>query len=107
MPDEKVVHVEVHGQRYPIKTTLEPAYVQELAGYVHRRMGMAADVSPSTDMLGLAILAALNIADELFRMRNRQLDEVGSLAERAEQLERIVDEALELVGHSQEDLRLR
>ena len=107
MPDEKVVHVEVHGQRYPIKTTLETGYVQELANYVHRRMGMASDVSPSTDMLGLAILAALNIADELFRTRNRQLDDAGSLAERAQHLERIVDEALELVGHSQDDLRLR
>jgi cell division protein ZapA len=107
MPDEKVVHVEVHGQRYPIKTTLEPGYVQELANYVHRKMGMAADVSPSTDMLGLAILAALNLADELFRIRNHQLNEAGSLAERAQQLERIVDEALELVGHSQDDLRLR
>ena len=107
MPDEKVVHVEVHGQRYPIKTTLQPEYVQDLASYVNRRMGMAADVSPSTDMLGLAILAALNIADELYRMRNRQLDDAGNLAERAQQLERIVDQALELVGHSQDDLRLR
>ena len=107
MPDpEKVVHVEVHGQRYPIKTTLQPDYVQDLATYVNRRMGMAADVSPSTDMLGLAILAALNIADELYRMRNRQLDESGC-SPSARSLERIVDEALELVGHSQDDLRLR
>jgi cell division protein ZapA len=98
MPDPRVVHVEVHGQRYPIKTTLDPAYVLELAVYVDRKMSMASDASPSSDTLALAVLSALNIADELFRTRDQQLDEAGSLTERAEALERIVDQALELAG---------
>jgi cell division protein ZapA len=98
MPDPRVVHVEVHGQRYPIKTTLDPAYVLELAVYVDRKVSMASDASPSSDTLALAVLSALNIADELFRTRDQQLDEAGSLTERAEALERIVDQALELAG---------
>ncbi len=98
MTQPKVVHVEVHGQRYPIKTTLDPAYVQQLAAYVHGKMGLASDVSPSTEMLGLAVLAALNIADELFRARHQQQDEVGTFTERAQALERIVDQALELAA---------
>lgn len=96
MSDSRVVHVEVHGQRYPIKTTLEPAYVQELAVYVDRKMAMAAAASPSSDTLALAVLSALNLADELFRTRDEQLDEAGILSRRAEALERIVDQALEL-----------
>ena len=100
MPVEpKVIHVEIAGQRYPIRTTLDPKYVQELATYVDRKMGLASDASPSSDTLGLAILTALNIADEYFRARNRQLDEVGAIAERTEALERMVDQALELAGH--------
>jgi cell division protein ZapA len=95
----KVVHVEIQGQRYPIKTTLEPKYVQELAAYVDRKMALATDASPSSDILGLAVLTALNIADELFRMRHQQLDDAGVLTERALALERIVDEALELAGN--------
>ena len=101
MAEPKVVHVEVHGQRYPIKTTLEPRYVQELAGYVDRKMSLAFEASPSSDTLGLAILTALNIADEYFRARDRRLDEVGSLTERTEALERMVDQALELVSDSE------
>jgi cell division protein ZapA len=101
MADSKVVQVEVQGQRYPIKTTLEPKYVQELAAYVDRKMGFASEASPSSDTLGLAVLTALNIADELFRMRNQQVDEVGALTERALALERIVDQALELAGDSE------
>jgi cell division protein ZapA len=98
MQDPRVVHVEIQGQRYPIKTTLEPKYVQELAAYVDRKMALASDASPSSDTLGLAVLTALNIADELFRVRHQQVDEVGALTERALALERIVDQALELAG---------
>jgi cell division protein ZapA len=96
--EPKVIHVEVQGQRYPIRTTLDPKYVQDLAAYVDRKMGLASDASPSSDTLGLAVLTALNLADELFRIRHQQLDEAGAIAERAVALERMVDQALELVG---------
>ena len=100
MSEPIVVNVEVHGQRYPIKTTLEPAYVHELAAYVHRKMVMASDAAPSSDTLALAVLSALNIADELFRVRDQHHDEAGSISERARALERIVDQALAIAGHS-------
>ena len=97
MADPRVVHVEVNGQRYPIRSALDPSYVQELAIYVDRKMRVAFDSAPSTDALGLAILAALNIADEYFRARDSQMQFDGSVAARAGELERIVDRALELV----------
>ena len=93
-----MVHVEIQGQRYPIRTTLDPKYVQDLASYVDRKMGLAVNASPSSDMLGLAVLTALNIADELFRIQHQQVDEAGVITERALALERMVDQALELVG---------
>jgi len=99
MPDPRVVHVQVHGQRYPIRTTLDPSYVQDLATFVDRRMALAAEASPSTDMLGLAVLTALNIADEFFRSRDQQLDDSESVSARTAALERIVDQALALAGH--------
>jgi cell division protein ZapA len=98
MPDPRVVHVEIQGQRYPIRTTLDPSYVQDLAAYVDRKMGLAAEASPSSDTLGMAVLTALNIADEFFRVRDQQLDDADVLTARAQALERIVDQALELVG---------
>ena len=99
MTDPKIVHVEIQGQRYPIRTTLEPKYVQELAAYVDRKMGLAVNASPSSDMLGLAVLTALNIADEFFRIHDQQLDQADLLRERACALEQIVDQALEFVGN--------
>ena len=100
MADTRVVHVEVNGQRYPIRSALDPTYVQELAAYVDRKMRVASDAAPASDTLGLAILVALNIADEFFRARELQQSNDGALALRAGELERIVDQALALADDS-------
>jgi cell division protein ZapA len=94
MPESQIVHVEVHGQTYPIRTALDPEYVQRLAALVDRKMSQAAEASPSSDMLGLAVLTALNVADELIRSRDRQSHDSESLTARTAALERIVDQAL-------------
>jgi cell division protein ZapA len=99
MSDARVIHIEVHGQRYPIRTTLDARYVQELAAYVDRKMRAASDASPGTDVVGLAVLTALNIADEYFRARDQRSSETENLTSRASELERIVDEALQIAGH--------
>ena len=96
MPDPKVVHVEVHGQKYPIRTELDPRYVEELVEFVEARMALASKSSPSSDAVGLAILTALNITDEYFRARSALSNTSGTLTARAEALEKIVDQALAL-----------
>ena len=90
----RVIPVEIHGQRYPIRTSLEPDYVARLARYVDERIRAAADSTPTGDSLRLAVLAALNIADELYRCRERDRVRDGELAERAGELERILDRLL-------------
>jgi len=90
----RVVPVEIHGQRYPIRSTLDQEYVERLAAYVDERIRAAADSTPTGDSLRLAVLAALNIADELFRCRDLNRTRDGHLAERAGELERLVDRVL-------------
>ena len=90
----RVVTIEVAGQRYPIRSTLDPAYVAELATYVDSKIRAATDAAPSADGLGLAVLVALNIADELFRARNQQSNTSGDLNERAQRLEQLLDDVL-------------
>lgn len=96
MAEPRVVHVEVHGQKYPIRTALEPHYVEELAQFVEARMTLALKSSPSSDAVGLAILTAMNITDEYFRTRTALANKSGSLTAKAEELERMVDQALAL-----------
>jgi cell division protein ZapA len=94
MTEAQVVSVEIRGQRYPIRSTLDAQYVAGLALYVDQKIRAATESTPSGDTVRLAVLAALNIADELFRCQQAQQARRGALAERTEALERLVDAAL-------------
>jgi cell division protein ZapA len=90
----RVIPVDILGQRYPIRTTLDPEYVERLAQFVDEKIRTAADSSAAGDALRMAVLAALNIADELFRCRDATRARDGHLAQRTEALERMLDRVL-------------
>jgi len=94
MSEDRVISVEIAGQRYPIRSTLDQEYVARLALYVDEKMRAASDSTPTSDSLRLAVLAALNIADELFRCRDVNRDRDGQIAERAGEIERLLDRVL-------------
>ena len=96
MSESRVVHVEIHGHKYAIRSGLAQNYVTELAAYVDEKMRLAAKESPAGDTLKLAVLAALNIADEFFRACDEVESEQAVLSRRAAALERMVDLALGL-----------
>ena len=97
----RVVTVEIHGQQYPIRSGLDPAYVAELAAYVDEKMRLAMRECPQGDSLKVAVLAALNIADEYFRARDDMRVGHDSLAHRAGELERMLDLALGIAPEPQ------
>jgi len=92
----RVVTVEIHGQPYPIRSGLDPKYVAELATYVNEKMRLASRETSSGDTLKVAVLAALNIADEYFRVLDQEREHQQQVAQRAQQLERVLDLALAL-----------
>ena len=91
----RIVSVEIHGLRYPIRSSLDPAYVGHLAAYVEAKMQAAAEEAPSSESVKIAVVAALNIADEYFRQRETATAAPDEFVRRTEALERLVDEALE------------
>lgn len=90
----RIVPVEILGQQYPIRSTLDPRYVADLAAYVDGKIKTTADITPTTDSVRLAVLAALNIADELFHALDADHSRAETLAERVSRIERLVDDAL-------------
>ena len=93
--DGRLVSVEINGLRYPIRSHLDAAYVADLAAYVESKMQLAARESPAGDTLKIAVLAALNIADECFRAREEGSAQRLDLTERTRELERMLDLALD------------
>lgn len=98
-PSERVVPVVIQGQRYPIRSSLDPQYVIELAAYVEEKMRTAAESGATQDSMRLAVLAALNIADEVFRCREAAGLRVQEVTDRARLLEQLVDAALDEGAH--------
>ncbi len=64
--------VEVHilGQNYVIKGDAPSEYIKQLADFVDARLKEVYGNSPDITPLKAAILAALNIADELHKVKN-------------------------------------
>ena len=90
----RVIHVDIHGQRYSVRSDLDPQYVGELAMYMDEKMRLAARELASADPLRVAVMAALNVADELFRARADSGGAEGRVAARTREIERLVDAAL-------------
>ena len=92
---ERVVHIDIHGQRYSLKSDLDPQYVSELAAMVDEKMRAVAIELASADPLKLAIVAALNLADDLARSREHCAGTEGRLITRTAEIERIIDAVLD------------
>lgn len=86
--------VEIYGQSYNVRGDGDPAYLMELARFVDARMHEVADRMRTTDVTRIAILAALNIADELGRYRQQSETAAGQWVERTENLIHRLDEHL-------------
>ena len=66
-----LVHVEIFGQTYTLRAGTEPGYVEELARFVDQQMREVSRSGPAVDSVRIAVLAALNIADECFQAKGR------------------------------------
>jgi cell division protein ZapA len=90
----RVVHVDICGQRYAIRSDLDPQYVAELAAFVDEKMRLAARELASSDPTRVAVVAALNVADELYRARADATGAESRLLSRAADIEKLVDAVL-------------
>ncbi len=66
------LQVEIFGQRYILKGNADEAYAKELALYVDQKMNETAVHLKGIQPSKLAVLTAMNIAHELFQLKNRQ-----------------------------------
>ena len=65
----RAVRVTIYGQEYPIKGRGDEEYIKKIARFVDDRMLQIEEQTTINSPTRLAILAALNIADELFSLQ--------------------------------------
>ena len=78
--------VEIFGQTYNVRGEGDPNYLAELARFVDSRMREVAAQVATVDPVKIAILAALNIADEFSRYRKERESAADQWAEKTEEI---------------------
>ena len=92
--DSSLVPVLIMGQTYKVRAEEDVAYIEELARFVDTKMRTIGEATGTSEPLKVAILAALNIADELFKAEERERTADDDLAERVEELGKDLDDSL-------------
>jgi len=87
------IRVEIYDQNYHLRGT-DPQYIQDLAEYVDTKMRLISQQAATVDSLKVAVLAALNIADELHVLKRKYDSVAQDYTARAEHLSDALDEVL-------------
>jgi len=95
MDAKNVVQVQIFGHSYTIKSEADQEHVLGVASYVDRKMREITDKVPVASLSKVAILASLNIADELFKERARRDQQHELLDRRAARLNAVLDDLLQ------------
>jgi cell division protein ZapA len=87
------VRVEIFDQAYNLRGS-DPEYILKLASYVDAKMRSVAEATNTIDTVRLAVLAALNIADEYHLLKRKEESGPTDYQKRAHLLAKALDEVL-------------
>jgi cell division protein ZapA len=88
------VRVEIYDQAYNLRGS-DPQYIFKLAEFVDGKMRAVAEQTQTVDSLRLAVLAALNIADEYMVLKRKYETIASEYKQRADHLAGALDEVLQ------------
>ncbi|SVB50186.1 uncharacterized protein METZ01_LOCUS203040 [marine metagenome] len=83
--------IQIYGKTYSLKSSSSEVDAEEVAAYVDSRMKELANARSKTSTLDLAILAALNIAQELMELKNQAGAKEEAEGEKLRQLVEALD----------------
>jgi cell division protein ZapA len=89
------IEVEILGNRYNLKTDSDPEYINEVAKYLNDKINGMSGGAPTVSTSDLSILAALNITDELFKLRKNVTEDYKKLFEKTSTLVEQIDRHLD------------
>lgn len=92
---KNIVQVQIFGHHYTIRGEADQEYILGVAAYVDRKMREITEKLPVASLSKVAILASLNIADELFKERASRERQGSQMSDRAARLNAMLDQILE------------
>ncbi len=95
MNGKNEVQVQIFGTGYTIRGEADLEYVQRVAAYVDQKMREINEKLPVASLAKVAVLASLNLADELFREREERKRLAEAVAERADRMSSALESCLQ------------
>jgi cell division protein ZapA len=92
--DDNSVRVEIYDESYKLRGS-DPAYIQRLAEVVDAKMRAVAQHTSTVDSLRVAVLAALNLADDYYQLKRKYEGIESEYTNRASDLGSALDRALD------------
>ncbi len=89
--------VVVAGQRLSVRTSAKPGYIRDLASYVNARIDELKGTGRTMSTQSLALLAAMNIADELHQAQASEAALKRRVREKSQRILRYLDREAELI----------
>ncbi len=86
-----ITEVYILGQKYTIKGEEPEEYIRELAAFVDKKLKEVYNASPNITPVKATILVALDVADELFKLRSEQDELAKHIEEQTETLSSLFD----------------
>ena len=86
--------VVIYNQTYTLRSSHDSEYIEQLAEHVNERMNEIARATMTVDSLRVAILAAIQIADELYQSRREMKETEEEVADRSAKYAELLDEFL-------------
>jgi len=94
---QKTVKVNIFGIEYVIKGDLDISYIQSVAKYVNDKMEETESEMSSKSVAKVAVVTALNIADELFRLQEEKTRLIQNLEGHVRRLTKRIDEEIQFL----------
>lgn len=69
---QKSVEVSIMGQKFMVRSESDDNYVVEVANYVNKKINDIVAKTKSVPSLNVVLLAAMNIADEYLKYKNKK-----------------------------------
>jgi len=91
MGKERSVEIKVFGQTYTVKTDAEEDHIQEVARHVNEKMDEVLKKTRSVSTLNVAILTALNIADDLLKEKEKRITLIREIENKSKDLAEKID----------------
>lgn len=88
------VQVQIYGEEYTVRSEGDVQYIRDVAGYVDQKMREIAASLSNRSAARVAILAALNIAEELMAEKQKRESGSDSLEERARSIITLLSEKI-------------